>query len=381
MEKIVGEDEIKGLEEEIDSAVDRLFVEKGEGAAEIALTEPRPTEPPPEAARMVDRETPSHPPAEPVPLLKSFEKMETQLLSLEWEITRENLEKTKEEVQALRESFKERSDITSVLNSMVKILVHMIRNEEGIQPPQIKFLMDSKETIRLLMRRETGGEISIYKQLAFSGIEARSLYLEGIKETTTKPPATGASEIDKTEGLKMSDRQAERMFNRMDLFLEKMADLLKRFEHRLSMLDQGGRMPSKPVPGKRLVPVDVTLFKIDEKLFGIESQKVFKLFKVPSTFQERYSAEQKIRLRDFEIRLVDLKRIFSMKTRDRKGEKQLLVVKEGREYKGLIVDQLVKKLSTEADMDGEYGEYFSGVLHWTYQEHLMEIPILNLKKI
>ena len=34
MEKIIGETDIKGLEEEIDSAVDRLFVEKKRNVAE-----------------------------------------------------------------------------------------------------------------------------------------------------------------------------------------------------------------------------------------------------------------------------------------------------------------------------------------------------------
>jgi hypothetical protein len=34
MEKIIGENDIKGLEEEIDSAVDRLFVERKRNVAE-----------------------------------------------------------------------------------------------------------------------------------------------------------------------------------------------------------------------------------------------------------------------------------------------------------------------------------------------------------
>ncbi len=154
MEKIIGEDDIKGLEEEIDSAVDRLFVEKKSGVAERLSMEPPISGPSYEPVKASGRESSFHPSPETIPFIKSFEKMETQLLSLEWEVTRENLEKTKEEVLTLREILKERPDITSVLNLMEKVLIHMIKNEEHIQPPQIKFLLDSKETIRLLMNKE-----------------------------------------------------------------------------------------------------------------------------------------------------------------------------------------------------------------------------------
>ena len=46
-----------------------------------------------------------------------------------------------------------------------------------------------------------------------------------------------------------------------------------------------------------------------------------------------------------------------------------------------MVDQLLKKLSAEADISEDYGEYFLGMVHWIYQEKPVEIPILNLKKI
>ena len=194
MEKTIGEDDMKGLEEEIDSAVDRLFVEekrpgrkRTHGTSDLrALSRYSWTvkasigRAPPIRTR-----TPS--------FLKSFEKMETQLLSLEWEITKENLEKTREEVGLLRKISKGRPDITSVLNLMEKVLIHMIRNEENINPPMIKFLLDSKETIKLLMKKETDSEIHIYKQLAF-GIEARFLCLGRDERDEGKAPSSNVSE-------------------------------------------------------------------------------------------------------------------------------------------------------------------------------------------
>jgi hypothetical protein len=323
-----------------------------------------------------------HPSPEPPPFIKSFEKMETQLLSLEWEITRENLENTKKEVLTLREILKERSDITSVLNLMEKALIHIIKNEENIQPPQIKFLLDSKETIKLLMKKETGGDINIYKQLAFGGIEARFLSLEGLKELRAKPLSSGPIEKrDKTEIPKMWEQQIEGILNQMKLFSEKLDEILRKFEQHLSRLGQMTKTSPEELVEKRLLPVDITIFKINEKLFGVESHNVSKLFKVPNTFQDRISSQQRIRLKDFEIQMVDLKKIFSIESRGQKGEIQILTVKGNGEYKGLMIDQVLKKLSTEADISEEYGEYFLGMVHWTYQEKPVDIPILNLKKI
>jgi hypothetical protein len=381
MEKI-GADEMKVLEEEIDSAVDRLFVEKKSIAAESLPIELPISEPPDEPVKASAQETSFHPSPEPLPFMKSFEKMETQLLSLEWEITRENLLKAKEEVLALRETLKKRPDITSLLNFMEKVLIQMIKNEGNIQPPQIKFLLDSKETLRLLMKKETGGEINIYKQLALGGIEARFLSLEGLEETRAKRPSLGPrEERDKTEIPKMWEKQMDGILSKMNLFAEKMDEILKKFDQYSYRLGQVSRTSTEELVEKRPLAVDITIFKIGEKLIGIESHKIFKLFKVPNIFRDKYSSQQRIRLKDFEFKMVDLKKIFSIETRRGKGEIQLVTVKEEDEYKGLMVDQVLKKLSVQAEMSGEYGEYFLGMFHWTYQEQPVKIPILNLKKI
>jgi hypothetical protein len=210
MDKIIGEEDLKGLEEEIDDAVDRLFVDKKGGVTDSFLMEssllesslkspmeerstqfpileplikPSLLEPSDEVDNKFEQESPLRPTSPPIPYLKSIEKMEAQLLSLEWEITGEKLKKTREEVLALRELLKQKTDMTSILNYMEKSLNHMIKNEENIQPSWIKFLLDSKETLKLLMRKETEGEINIYKQLAYLGIEARFSCLEGMIDT------------------------------------------------------------------------------------------------------------------------------------------------------------------------------------------------------
>jgi len=425
MDKIIEED-LKGLEEEIDDAVDRLFVEKKRGGLENLLmdsqllepslkspvlesaTKPPTLEPPLkslvlepsiqspdleppvksslsepsyEFEKMFDLESSPPPPPVPVPFLKSIEKMEAQLLSLEWEITEEKLEKTKEEILALRELMKQKTDITSILTCMDKVLAHMIKNGENIRPPWIKFLLDSKETIKLLMRKETEGEINIYKQLASYGIEARFSSLEGMKETKTIQPTFGKGEGIEKAGISVpGEKKIEDMSNKLSVFMEKAEDIFKTLKQQISKLEEATQRPPDPSLEARPLPVTITIFKIDEKLLGVESAKVFKLFKVPNTFQEKYSKQQKIRLRDLEVKMVDLRKILSIQGGRPKGEIRILAVKDNGGYKGFMIDQVLKKLSTTSDRSGEVGEYFSGVIHSIYQEEPVEIPILDLKK-
>jgi hypothetical protein len=451
MDKLTEEEDFKGLDEEIDNAVDRLFVENKRGTIKSTSVKSPPSEPsmqpptlkpsmeplmePPsldpsmrspileptmkpsalepsmktsllepsyefELEKNINLETSSPPPppsppptptSSPVPLLKSVEKMEAQLLSLEWEITDEKLKNTREEVLALRELLKQKPDMRSILNYMEEILNHMIKNEENIHPSWIKFLLDSKETIKLLMRKETDSEINIYKQLAHLGIDARFSRLEGIKESKIIPPSFIKKEgiekpgvsippDKKIEGISISEKKIEDMSDKMNSFMEKVEKIFIGMRQQISKLEETTPKPPLPSAEARSKPVNITIFKIDEKLFGVETEKVFKLFKVPLNFRQKYSDQSKIRLKDIEVRIINLKKIFSIPEGEYAGEMRILTVKDNGEYKGLMVDQVLKQLSTLFEKGGKVGQYFSGVIHSTYQEQPMEIPILDLKK-
>ena len=461
MDKITEEEEFKGLEEEIDDAVDRLFVENRGGTAKAsskepsALKEPPPLEPslsppisgpsmksrapepslepptlepymepptlrppmtskieepfmestplesslrPPvlepsiktsllepshelESEKTFNLDKPIRPPSTTVPISTSVETMEAQLLSLEWEITEEKLKKTREEVVALRELLKQKPDMASILSYMEKVVDCMIKNEENIRPPWIKFLLDSKETLKLLMRKETEGEITVYKQLAHHGIEARFACLEGIKEGKTfQPPSGKAESIGRAEVPIPGEKRIEDMSDRMNSFMEKVEDLFKTMKQQITKLEESAQRPPSPSAQVRTKPVNVTIFKLDKSLFGVESEKVFKVFRVPGTFLDKYPNQQKIRLRDLEVKMIDLKKMFSIIGGGRSEEIRILAVKEDGEYKGLMVDQVLNKVSALFEEKARIGEYFSGVIHHTYQEQSVEIPILDLRK-
>jgi len=445
MEKIGEEElELKGLEEEIEDAVNRLFVEKKRGVTESILMESPSAEPtlktpvmeptikspviepamkplimepsmeppivesfmtPPivepspkplilepllepsfsESSDEMEKEfdlesAPS--PSLPIPssFLKSIEKMEAQLLSLEWEISEEKLKKTREEVLALRDLMKQKADISSTLNRMDKVLIHMMNNEENILPSWIKFLLDSKETIKLLMRKEAKGEIHIYKQLAYQGIEARFSCLEGVKEAPVfSSPMILEKERANEEIFLQAEKKIKDTMDRMNDFSGKMDELLGKIEPYLSKMVQMNSKFSAPFDDTSS-HINFTIFKVNEKLFGVESKKVYKLFKVPNTFQEKYSNHTKVRLRDVEVKMINLKELLSIHGGGPKEEIRILTVKDNGEYKGFMIDQVLKKLLTVSDREGEVGEYFSGVIHFIYQEQPVEIPVLDLKK-
>jgi len=388
MDKVLGENDIKGLEEEIDSAVDRLFVEKTGGPSETISKPPQPPakEQPFRVEKDFDFEntsatSPPPPPPPAAPVLKPMEKMEGQLLSLEWEINKENLGKTKEEVLALRQTLRDKPEVGSVLNLMDKVLDYMIRNEDKIRPPLIKFLLDSKETLKLLMRKEADSELNIYKQLAYMGIQGRYSCLEELKEAKPERPAPGLKEEIERSGIfvKMESQIGE-LSKKMNLFMERMGEFYQKVDRFLLKADQGSAQPAEPPIPIRSVPINITIFKVEERLLGVDSDKIYKLFKVPADHQDRYVDQQKIRLKDFEVRLIDLRKALSIPKGSRKAEIKILVVNEDGEYKGLMVNQLLERLFTRMETGGNYGEYFTGITHWTYQERPAEISILNLRK-
>jgi hypothetical protein len=395
-EKSMGENDIRGLEEEIDSAVDRLFVEKQRGVQEgpskkspskepshiePSYKEPSYKEPSYKMEQDFEPESSIPLPSTPASFPASIDKMESQLLSLEWEITRENLGKTREEVLALRQSLKEKPDIISVLSLMEKVLDYMSKNEERIRPPFVKFLLDSKETIKLLMKKEMDNEVNTYKQLAYVGLQARYSCLEELKEAKPERAAAGSREETERAGVfARRDKQIQEMLSKIGPFWEKIEEMFRKIDQRMLRLEQRIGGPSEQFMKARLLPMNITVLKVEEKLFGVESDKVLKLFKVPSSLHEKYSDQQIIRLKGVEVRLIDLKKVFSIQKRGRQEEMKILTVKDNGEHKGLMIDQVLERLSTQSDVGGAPGDYFLGTFHWVYRERPMDIPILDLKK-
>jgi chemotaxis protein histidine kinase CheA len=380
-EKTIAEEDLKGLEKEIDAAVDLLFVEKGGEPLKSGSASP----PLPEAFQKMKREVewemgplaPLTPSAS-----RPIEKLETQLLSLEWEITKENLGRTVEEVIALWKGFKETPDISAILNRMVRVLNYMIQNEEGIQPHLIRFLLDSKETIKLLMRKEAEGDIATYKKLVHAGIEARFLGLEGLHEVKSKPPSVKVEALqEKAETSLMRPELSEKILQRMESFSERLDKMIEKMNQHLSAHERPiETLAVRPGNGRPL-KMKVTVFKTGEKLFGVESDKAFKLFKVPSPLCKKMIHFGNVRLKGLEVRMIDLGKFFSVSGEDQEEERQVLILKGDGEYKGLMMDRVLNRLSGPLEQAGESNEYLLGMIRWTYEDLPVKVPILDFEKL
>jgi hypothetical protein len=378
MEKIFGEEEFKGLEEEIDLAIEKLFVEK-KGASTEA-----PTQDPMDSAysygMIQDLPSKLHTSENESPptFSNSFEKMETQLLSLEWEFTKENIEKTRQEVLACQKAAQNEPQVINILNWMAQVLNHIWKNDKNITPPLIKFLLDSKETIKLLMKKDGGSEIAIYKQLVYSGIEARFNNLEAFKE---KMPDFSKSQIGEMEHF-MDKNLFDKILKQMSLISSKMDDFISKLDDSLLKLKEVKKEEKsfQSETERKNLLMNITVVKVDHKLFGVETDRVVKLFKVPRTFFDKYLNRSKIQLKEFEVKLIDLNKVFSIPRERSKEEFKILTVKDNGFYKGLIIDEVIKRLSAYPDARQDYGEYFLGFIYTIYQDESVEIPILDVKK-
>jgi hypothetical protein len=490
MEKAPGADDLKGLEEEIDSAVDRLFVEEKKGLVEsmpvksslaepsleletpydivsapslekeeplvldkpilekpfpekssvaapslpplrnieedlfLEIPSPSPREEglslevrgqdldqdlfeekPPRRASMPGRgegvtleksapepeqdlfgEKPSRPLSVSAPVPDPMEKIETQLLSLEWEITNEGIEKTKETIVELRRHWSGQPRILSISQWMEKVLDSMLKSDANIRPPLITFLMDAKDTIKMLSQGGTTNESNIAKQLAYNGIEARFLGLTGLREAPSQGPAPETRDAGPRPGPGPAAPDAgmkrmEEIADQIHRFTRTMQDTLEKIEERLSRLEQqpvSRREEEAPQPSSWLT---VMVFTVEGRVFGVENERVFKLFRVPPAFRDKVVDQRRVRLKNVEVRLVDLKMLFSIHEKGREGELKLLIVKDEGEYKGLMIEQVLQKVSTCSELAKGAGDYFIGSLPWTYQERPVEISVLDVKRL
>ncbi len=407
MEKILDEDELKILEEEIDQAVDRLFVEKKKTptdafSPESISFEPS-SEPPPQAQPSPPKPSPqppfietsyqvepssgleqilAPPPSMPSPP-KWLDKLESRLLSLEWEITKENLLATKEEVIDLKRTFKENPSALSILKLMEKALESMIQSEGNIHPSFIQFLLDSKETLRLLLEEERDKEIRIYKQLAFKGMEARFACLEPFQQVIKEPPSV-QPEAGKqgVEFIELLENRIWKISDQIDSFSKRVEESLKRIQGSLEEIDRRIKNHLESLPKEKGQMAQVLIFKVNGRLFGIENQQVVKLFKLPYPLYEKYANCKRLQLKHLEVKMINLKEVFSIEGEIPPAEEvRILTVKDDGELKGLRIDEIIKRASAQLKIQKTEGQYFSGMIEWTYQDQVVEIPILNLTKL
>lgn len=172
----------------------------------------------------------------------------------------------------------------------------------------------------------------------------------------------------------MGGEKMHELLSKINLFLEKTEELIKRMGERTK---SGSGFPLEA----KSPPAQITVFKIGDKFFGVESEKVFKLFKVPDTFQAKVSSQSKVLLKGLEVKMIDLKKRFSIVAENRKEAVKILTVNDQGEVKGWIIDQILKQVSATPEREGEGRKDVLGKIHWTYKDQQVTIPILDTKRL
>jgi hypothetical protein len=364
MEDSSNDQDLKRLEAEIESAVNRFFVERTAGFSEVSSGEDRTS---PEKRIDTARNDTSLSVGEWAPSTAKdpIENLEAELLSLEWEITPEGIRKAKDQTVALQNALSEDPDTRSVLGFIEQVLTRMEKDEQVIRPDVITFLLDCKNTLRLLLSADTNEEVRIYRHLAYAGIEARFSCLRVCEEPKTAEALPIQEQPNESGGiLGLQDR--------MHLLAEKIDALSEKIDRSLGARDV--------IPVAQALPVDITIFKIGEKLFGVPSEKVFKLYRVPSHAISRYSDQETIRTKDMELKIIDASKHLAAERGMVRGEGKLLTLREDEEYKGMLIDGVVKTVSVAVEPGGQ-GRSFSGIVHWTYERNPVTVPVLNVKEL
>lgn len=364
MEKKISEDEFLELEQEIDSAVDRLFRDKVElqvGAEESSFLEP---------TALVEPRTPS---TKPGPL----EGLEAHLLQLEWEVTSENLRKSQQEIRALKREFQENLRILSILERMEGVLQRMIEKGGAVEPSFMKFLLDGKEAIKFLSK-PAEGPAAPYQQLLCEGLEARATLLlspgVGLSEPTPSPLGKRPYDDTGSHGWK----KFEDLIEALRITSEKMDGILSRMEGLLIRIEDVKAVPESVGIGEHQ-PLPVTVFKAYGKLYGVESEKIYKVFKAPENIWAKYQGVRRIRVRDQEVRLVDLGELFPLEeTKGIYGGERMLLVRQGQECIALRIEEVLKRLSAASLTRAERsGSPVMGHIRWRFEDQSVDVPVLD----
>ncbi|MFQ6078344.1 MAG: hypothetical protein ACE5NJ_04310, partial [Thermodesulfobacteriota bacterium] len=81
-------------------------------------------------------------------LPKDVETLEVELLSLEWEFNGEILKKIIAALGGLKAVYRDNDSLLKVINMMGKVSLYLLNDEKSVTPETLRFLQDGKEVIK-----------------------------------------------------------------------------------------------------------------------------------------------------------------------------------------------------------------------------------------
>ncbi|MFB0508352.1 MAG: chemotaxis protein CheW [Thermodesulfobacteriota bacterium] len=401
-------DGIEDLDEEIESAVDALFVEEGADAG-IGPAGRKPgvsiqAEPIPDISPEVMEESLEHdepraitPDAEPLkeevaiapelePLMeeigtpptrtepiekpleeerlpKDVETLEVELLSLEWEFNSDILKRIIAALGGLKAAYRDNDSLLKIINMMGKVSLYLLNDEKSITPEALRFLQDGKEVIKFLTTEK--GEQTIFKNLVVEGINSH-FQLLGLARGERKDKAQ-----DKIFQKLCSDLERDRMRlcegeNRLGRALHQfkgmkeelifddgmmgLSDELERIQDYLRTCFKGlgdiSEQFQREVFGQRLYGVErVLLVETQNRIFGIPSDSVIKYYNLADAYAKNIALQDSITLKGKRIPMVKLYKVFNLAITGGTRPQGIVLVGEGDQIIAVLVDRVLRNKS------------------------------------
>ena len=141
-------------------------LERGEPAEAAMELEPIRVEIPPSPAET----EPIQKPPEGEKLPKGLETLEVEILSLEWEFSPEILKKIIAALGGLKAAYRDDDSLLKIIDMMGKVSLYLLNDEKSITPEAMRFLQDGKEVLKFLTTEK--GEQTIFKSLMVDGINS-----------------------------------------------------------------------------------------------------------------------------------------------------------------------------------------------------------------
>ena len=402
----MNKDDIEDMDEEIESAVDSLFVEEvadsgfGQGGGERSIpeqAEPIPDispevmeeslgreefgEPPLEAEPIEEEMAPAAEEAEPIEeemvssaeeaepmekppeeerLPKGVETLEVEVLSLEWEFSGEILRKIISALGGLKAAFRDDESLLKVIDMMGKVSLYLLNDEKSITPEAMRFLQDGKEVIKFLTTDK--GEQTIFKNLVVEGINSH-FQLLGLGRGPRRDEARDqilqklCSDLEKHR-MRLSDGEdrLEQALNRMKGMKEELifddgirglSDELEKIQGYLrgclGRLGDISEQFQSEIFGQRLYGAErVLLVETQNRIFGIPSNSVIKSYALSDGFAKNIILQDSITLKGKRIPMVKLSKVFNLAMTGVGRPQGIVLVGKRDQMIAVLVDRVLR---------------------------------------
>ena len=344
-EKDLKDIDLEKLDQEIEKAIDRIFVEK-----EMAKEEgEEPAIVPPAGAK--EREIPSVPGE--TDFQKKLEEIEAQLLTIEWEMNPLNIRKGMELTAKLMSHPLCADEMADALDLLHKTLHEFNENEGTVTPASIKFLQDLWGFIKGSAEGKGDGKGAV--------AQLRKTFYEvfGIEEAL----------VEEEKG----EEKALEAPERWERFEELMVDHIRRLQRLRKLVDEEIKEIRRDwrrilSEWRRAERKEVSLLKIGEEFYAIPSSQLLRSLPLQREMADAFLRSGEVKLKDATVSLLYLKgeegeELFPL------GFKPVLVfLKIGDEIRGIVVDEVLPRIEMEFFPLLHPTEFIAGWGEWEGKE-------------